>query len=349
MAIVDERGRLFGRLNLFDAIVAVLVLWMIPLAYGGFLLFRAKPPQLTAIEPTTLVYGRNMRIRVRGTNLAPYLRVSVGNYQGMTFKFNDTTDADVDLPDVPPGVYDVVLYDNVQERHRMPTALTIAPSALPDTKMVLVGTFGNLTVEQAAQIKPGLSIEGLGQVEQVGQPRPQRQRVFVRPVMVETPIADVQMVAATLRISCFVRSNQGQPECVGGGSSVQPTTLLFLSLPFGTTPFQIDQVRSVQPLEAVMVTVRFSGDPRVLAQLRVGDADFGDVRNELSSTARIESLGPAGAGWREARLTLQAQRGADGWLYANLPLRLGSTFTVRNARYEATGTVVAADGITGTP
>ena len=39
-----------------------------------------------------------MKIRVRGTYFAPYSRVSIGQYQGMTFKFNDPTDADVDLP-----------------------------------------------------------------------------------------------------------------------------------------------------------------------------------------------------------------------------------------------------------
>src|SRR6187455_1584448 len=101
MAIVDERGRLFGRFNLFDAIVAVLVLWLIPIAYGGFLLLRAPSPSLAAIEPSTLFYGTNMKIRVRGDHLAPYMRVSLGKYQGQTFKFNDRTDADVDLGDVP--------------------------------------------------------------------------------------------------------------------------------------------------------------------------------------------------------------------------------------------------------
>ena len=98
------------------------------------------------------------------------------------------------------------------------------------------------------------------------------------------------MIPAVLRMSCFVRSNQGQPECVGGGFSVQPATLLFFDMPFGKVPFQIDQVRSLQPLEPVRVTVRFSGDPRVLAQIAAGDRDFGDVRNELSATATIDSV-----------------------------------------------------------
>ena len=76
MAIVDERGRLFGRFNLFDAIVAVLALWLIPIAYGGYLLLRSPLPTLTGVEPSTLVYGTNMKIRVRGTYFAPVLCAS---------------------------------------------------------------------------------------------------------------------------------------------------------------------------------------------------------------------------------------------------------------------------------
>jgi hypothetical protein len=343
MAIVDERGRLFGRLNLFDAIVVVLVLWMIPIAYGGYLLFRTPLPTLTAVEPSTIIYGTNMKIRVRGTHLVPYLRVSVGKYQGMTFKFNDTTDAEVDLLDVPPGVYDVMLYDNSQERGRIPNGLTIAPSALPEAKLIVVGTFGNLTASQASSITPGMVIAGIGTIERIGKVLPQVQRVFVRPGMVEVPVPGAQMVAASVRLSCFVRSTQGQPECVGAGVSVQPASLLFFDLPFGKVPFQIDQVRSVQPLQPVRVAVRFSGEPSVLAQIKAGDADFGDVRNELSATATVDSVAAAAGGSRDVRLTVQAQQGADGWLYANAPLRVGSAFVLRNRTYEARGTVLDVD------
>jgi hypothetical protein len=341
MAIVDDRGRLFGRFNVFDAIIAVLALWLIPIAYGGYLLLRAPTPTLKAIEPAKLSYGANMKIRVRGEHFAPYMRVSIGKYQGQTFKFNDRTDADVDLGDVPPGVYDVILYDSAQERDRIPNGLTIAPSVLPESKLIVVGTFGNITPEQAATIKAGTQIEGIGLVEQVGAIRPQLQRVFVRPGAVEIRVPDAQMITAVVRMSCFIRSNQGQPECVGGGFSVQPTTLLFFDMPFGRVPFQVDQVRSLYPLEPVPVTVRFSGDPRVLAPIAAGDRDFGDIRNELSATAIVDSVDPVAGSSREARLTVQAQRGTDTWLYNNAPLRLGSTFTLRSQRYEAEGTVMA--------
>src|SRR5690349_15966331 len=110
MAVVDERGRLFGRFNVFDAIVAVLVLWLIPLAYGAYLLFRAPVPTLAAVVPSTIVEEREMHVQVRGTHFAPYLRVWFGRHQGSTFRFNDTTDAIVDFGGLGPGTYDVILY-----------------------------------------------------------------------------------------------------------------------------------------------------------------------------------------------------------------------------------------------
>lgn len=341
MAVVDEQGRLFGRINLFDAIVAVLVLWMIPLAYAGYLLFRAPSPTLTAIEPSTIVHGPEMQVRVRGTHFAPYLRISVGNKQGRTFKFNDPTDADVDLFDTPPGTYDVILYDNSQERDRIPNGLTILPSALPQAKVVAVGTFGNLTDTEAAKLTAGTQIAGIGVVEQVGRLQPQLQRVFVRPNAVEVPIADARMLPAVVRLSCFVRSAQGQPECVTG-FSLQPATLLFFEMFGRQVPFQIDQVRSIEPVVPVRVTVRFAGEPQVLAGIRPGDMDFAEIRNELGASARVDAVS-GGGGTRDARLTVQAQRGADGWLYANVPLRAGGAFALRNDRYEVHGTILALD------
>lgn len=340
MAIVDEQGRLFGRFNVFDAIVAVLVLWLIPLAYGAYWLFRAPEPTLTAIEPSTVMHERKMHVRVRGTNLAPYLRVSFGRHQGSTFSFNDTTDATVEFGGLGPGTYDVILYDNSQERDRIPKGLTIIPSALPEAKLVAVGTFGNLTAAEAATLKPGSTIPGIGIIEQVGTLGPQLQRVFVRPNNVEIPIDATQMLPVVLRVSCFVRSAEGQPECVAG-YSVQPASLFYFDMFGRKVPFQIDQVRSVQPLVPLRVTVRVSGESGVLAQMQPGDTDFGDIRNELAASARIDSIDGGGA--RDLRLTVQAQRGVDSWLYANAPLRVGSPFQLRTERYEIRGTVIAVD------
>jgi hypothetical protein len=282
-----------------------------------------------------------MQFKVRGENFRPYLRISLGKNQGKNFLFNDSTEAEVELLDVPPGVYDVILYDQAQERDRLPKAFTIAPSALPDAQMMVVGTFGNLTPDQAGKIAAGMTIDGVGTVTAVGRPVPQVTRVFVRPGTVEIPVANAQMVPAAMRMGCFVRTNQGQPECVGGGFSVQPTTLLFLNTPLGLLPYQIDQVRGLQPFEPVHLTVRFAASPEVLARIRKGDVDLGDARNELSVNGVVDDVGGGAGGTRDVRLTVQAQRGVTSWTYNVAPLRLGSQFVLRTGAYEASGTVIA--------
>ena len=55
------------------------------------------------------------------------MRVSFNTVQGRTFMIGSTETADVDLPDLEPGTYDVVLYDYAQEVDRLPKALTILP------------------------------------------------------------------------------------------------------------------------------------------------------------------------------------------------------------------------------
>ena len=349
MAIVDEQGRLFGRFNLLDALLILLIAGLVPLGYVSYVIFRTPLPRLTRVEPATINLDKVMRIKIRGEHLRPYMRVSVGTHQGVNFLFKDSSEADVELQEVPPGTYDVVLYDHTQERDRLPNAFTVAPSALPDAQLIVVGTFGNLTPDQARQVTAGMTIPGLGVVEAVGRPVPQVTRVFVRPGTVEVPIANAQMLPVTLRLGCYVRSSQGQPECVGGAVSIQPTTLMFLPTPLGTLPFQIDQVRGLQPLEPVRVTVRFSGNPGVLAQIKKGDADIGDVWNELAAGATVTDVAAANAGQRDVRLLVQAQRGTTSWTYGMSALRLGSAFQLRTAAYEVSGSVIELDPLPPSP
>ena len=74
MAIVDERGRMFGRWNLLDFAVLVLVIGLIPLAYAGYLLFRDQPPTLVAVTPSQVRESQEFSLTITGTNLRPYLR-----------------------------------------------------------------------------------------------------------------------------------------------------------------------------------------------------------------------------------------------------------------------------------
>src|SRR4029450_4177974 len=49
VTLIDNRGRLFGRLNLVDAAIVVFALVLIPLGYGTFLLFRSAAPAVSSV------------------------------------------------------------------------------------------------------------------------------------------------------------------------------------------------------------------------------------------------------------------------------------------------------------
>ncbi len=149
MAIVDDRGRIGGRVNLIDAVAAFLILVLIPVAFGAYLLFRTPPATLTAISPARLYQGANLRVEVQGENLRPFMRVRFDTLQGRSFMIGGTRGAMVDLPDLDPGVYDVVLYDYMQEVSRLPKALTILPLApVPTVEVQVAGAFKALAAER---------------------------------------------------------------------------------------------------------------------------------------------------------------------------------------------------------
>lgn len=344
MPIVDSNGRLFGRWNLVDAVLVTLVVILIPLVYGAYVLFRTPAPRLTGIEPGSLVAGNDLRVLVRGENLRPYMRVSFDDIQGNSFVFRNTSEALVDLNPMPPGEYDVVLFDNAQERSRLPNAFTLLRPPLPESEVMLIGTFGNLTADRAATLEPDMTVENVGTVVAVAPPLPETTRVFAGPAL-EIPIADAVRVPVVLRVACAVKAPQGVPQCTIGDAPLQPTSMLLMKTPIGQLPFQVDQIRGLQPLEEVQVTIQVTARKEIVDQIRIGDADHGQYMNPLAAGALVERIGnrlDAGAGTERVDLTLtaQAQRGSSSWTYAASPLRAGAPLALRTPRYEVQALVL---------
>jgi len=345
MAIVDEHGRLFGRFNLIDAVLAVIIAGLIPLAYGAYALFKTPMPRLIAVEPGSLVKGPNLRVAIKGENLRPYMRVSFNNIQGNSFIFRNVGEALVDLNEMPAGEYDVVLFDYAQERSRLPKALTIQPTPLPDSQVIVVGTIGNLTAERATGLKAGMALQGLGIVLEVGTPLPEVTRVFAGPVL-EIPVDKAVRVPAVVRVGCSIRAPQGTPQCVIGDTTLQPTAIVFVETPLGRLPFQIDQIRGTQPLEPVTLTVQFEGRPALITQIRRDDVDQGSYFNDLGAGARVTAVSTPRMqtpdyGRVDVTIAAQAQRDTTSWVYATVPLRVGAGLQLRTPRYDLRGTIVA--------
>ena len=369
MAVVDDRGRVFGRINLVDAVLLVVLLGMIPLAYGAYALFRTPPPTLRAVEPPTLQYAPNLRVTVRGENLRPYMRVSFNDQQGRSFLFASTTAAEVELGGLSPGTYDVVLYDYAQERSRLPKALTITPPPLPSTMVVLVGMLANLPEGIAGQVAKGMSVGAYGQALSAGKPVPELTRVHVGDGVVDIPVKNAFRVPITFDIGCNVQATDGRPECIGAAIALRPDAYLLLETPFGRWPFQINQIRSPLPLEPLEAAVRIVGHPAALALIRPGDIDLGLATNELAAGARVMHAGglrrlPGAAvtllsasqalvadelATLDVTLLLQVQNGAEGWTYSGDVLRAGGPFLLRTRGYELRGSIVRLTPAPGAP
>jgi len=179
MPLIDERGRVLGRLNLVDAAVVMLLVLLLPAAYLSYVLFRDPPARLTAVVPSVLRQGVVQQIEVRGEHFRPYMRVSFNNTQGRTFLFYSANSAFVQIPDLPAGKYDVVLYDYMQEVARLPGALSVDAPPPPPTIAVEVG--GMLT---------GLTSE-LVKLLQVGHHFPEGAAVYSE--LVEVGVAEPEM------------------------------------------------------------------------------------------------------------------------------------------------------------
>jgi hypothetical protein len=343
MGVVDDRGRLFGRFNLIDAVVGIFAVGLIPLLYGAAALFWAPAPVLTAIAPATLPIAPEMRVRIQGEHLKPYLRVSFGEYQGRDFLFRSTTEAEITLNPMPAGVYDVILYDVAQERSRLPKALTIAPAPIPPSRVTLVGVLGNLDAARAKRLTVGTTITGLGMIGKIGEPMPASVRVSASQLTVDIPLTQGVMLPVEIETGCDVQTAAGIPHCYINNLPLQPTVLLYGEHDGNKLPFQIDQIRGPEPIEPVVVSVRVSADPQAINGLREGDVDLGPFTNPLAAGARVTAVTRRGSS-ADVTLSVSAQRGADGWLYGSAPLRVGRPLPLRSARYELQGT-----GLTITP
>src|SRR5262245_40271322 len=211
MAMIDERGRIAGRVNVIDLAAAVLIVVAIPIAYGAYLLFRSPEPTLISIEPKTVHKEPEQRVIINGQNLRPYLRVSFNTVQGKSFLIGNTKFAQVDLPDLEPGTYDVVLFDFSHEVSRLKQAFTVLPLArIPLLEMIVTGSFKQVPEALAKDLKVGTRFpptgDAVGEILSVGARRPSSFRLRVGPSVVTVPLDDFE-VPATLKVHCYTQQN----------------------------------------------------------------------------------------------------------------------------------------------
>jgi hypothetical protein len=351
MAIVDDRGRVAGRFNLIDALAAVVIILVIPMAYGAYLLFRTPQPKLTGIAPTTLYEGPNLRIGIGGQNLRPFMRVTFNDIQAKTFMIGSTTNAAIDLPELAPGTYDVALYDHMEEIGRLRKALTILPlSPQPTVEMEVSGSFLYISAMNPIPVGQKFPPQGdaLAQVLSVGAPIPAVLHIRAGEASLAVPLGGQVQLPATLRIHCYVANNtDGTLRCMYPGPtqplSVAPDSNLMLQGPQGWVTFQIAEVHLASSPPVARGRVTFGVTDPILAKMKVGDTDTSPRANAREHSARIVSLDgdrPAREG-RAVMVTLDVpvERVPDGWTYKREPFKIGASFSFETATYVVHGTV----------
>jgi len=364
MSIVDERGRVFGRFNLIDASVVIVLVLLIPIGYAAYAVFRPAPMRITSVKPTQLVKGRDTRLQITGEHFRPYLRAEVGGAQPNRFLIQTPADGEIVVPDLEPGTYDIALYDEVEEVARMKNAVTIvAPPAPPAVKMQLVGAFVNLDEAAARTITAGLQLPPRGNmvIEVVSAAMPARdlRRVRMGPLSVDLSVSGTWSVPATVRIGCVF--NFDNQSCTVNGTAIVPGLVLAVS---DTVRFVVDEARADTPGLPMDILVRFEGRQEVLDTMKAGDVDKLAPTGNGSRAARIVTVASRQtvAGQTSLRVGLQplevttqtpdriavveavvrlvAEPGADGPSYRAGLVKPGALFTFDSPSYVARGSIV---------
>jgi len=144
VAIVDSKGRLFGRLNLIDAAALAVLIALVPALLAGYRAFRARPITVTGITPKRLEIGAPARFQITGTAFQPYLQVFLAKagepfameevnrsqYMG-TYLLASPSLVEVTFPDLERGTYDLYLAEHGRVISSRPAAFTVSQRDYP--------------------------------------------------------------------------------------------------------------------------------------------------------------------------------------------------------------------------
>ena len=326
MSIVDQEGRLFGGVNLFDAVAGVVVLAMLALGVVGYRLLRVPvAPRVITVVPSTLVAGPNLRVAIQGDNFMPFMRaflqrtakpVAVMHDLNPSTSFDGYTLvngtqvallvespelAEVRLPDaLLPGSYDLVLYNEAKIVAVREGAVTVTPAPPkptadpgPEAIVRVRGRFSGLTKEAAGLLKAGArlphgSSEPWGEILSVAPPIPDEVRLDVGEERIVATMANRWQVRAELRARCTVALFK----CfLPGGGLLAPGGNVPIDAVGTPMNFVVgDLLPDVQErVWTATATVRLLGRPDLLALVRLGDADVSPGR-ESEGHATILSI-----------------------------------------------------------
>jgi hypothetical protein len=330
MAVMDERGRLFGRINLIDAGVALLLLLIVLGTFVGYRVYRLPAALVvTTVEPRTQQAGPGMKLQLRGHDLLPFLHVYIQktgasraasasirpidrptNYLLTTstvarFLVESPSVAQVLLPDtLEPGTYDLAFYSETQAVAVFEAAFVVTPPppppppppSAPRAVMRITGAFTGLDRGDVGRISSGMKLPSnepvkWADVVTVQPPRPSLARVQVGPDYLRAPVEGKLQVPAVLRVHCVL----GGVQCVAGGVNLQAGNTLAVQVGAGPMNFLIDEVvvDADEISRTTEVTVRFVAQVETARLVQVGQVDRPRVPLTVPRPVIVRPLGGA--------------------------------------------------------
>jgi hypothetical protein len=352
--LIDSSGRVFGRFNIVDTIVVVLVAVLVPVVYGTYLLFRPTTPRIDSVtrsvisrEERRIAAGSTLsaKLKVRGAGFNPMLRATIGTMPAIGFVFEDPTSADVIVGPIPAGTHDLVLWDGVQEVARAVGAVTIeSPTRLA---VRLVGWLLDLEqpIAEALTVASAPS-PGAATIVALGPIAPARQRIEWSGRATDVPVPNRVEREAVIDVPCDPR--RLDEVCNISGVALFPfdRQIVPLSIAQGVVRFAISEVLPPGPPVPATVRVRFSGASE-LGMITVGDRDR---LLDGQRAAAVESVGSRSDAAIDVTLRLGADSSREGWRYRGELLAPGAGFQLSTDRYSIAGvvqSVVANDAQSG--
>jgi hypothetical protein len=138
MAVLDASGRLFGRINVIDAVALAAVIVAVPAMVLGYRALKHQPVDISDVQPSALTAGQPMRVHVTGREFRPFLQAYAGRTgqpftlqevdrlsQRASFLLASPTSVELVLPELQPGTYDLRLYDQGHEVASRAAAITV--------------------------------------------------------------------------------------------------------------------------------------------------------------------------------------------------------------------------------
>jgi hypothetical protein len=343
MSIIDHRGRLFGRLNIVDALIVAFVIVLVPLSYGTYLLFKPAQPRISSVAPSEIT-GAERRIgngsaltakfKITGSGLTPLLRARIGDQDALGLVFESPNSADVLVGPVPPGKHDLILLDGIQEVARANGAIDIQAST--GTPIRLSGWLIGMEKTAAGSLVPNATLPANSpssfQVVAVGPERPARSRIRFAGGVAEN--AGNGQIDREVVIVARCDSPPLYEVCSVGGQMISGAGPITIQLP-GSYRFELQEVLPTTAPTAALLTMRFNGPGASLVQ--VGDEDsLLDPRR-----ARVTAIAGKDANGATVTLALGLDDSREGWRYRGRLVRPGGTLAMATARYETIGQVLS--------